>query len=80
MEGCEIATAVGSDRVVIVGSRLPGLHGHAWTRDEEHSFVEAFVPQPAVEALDICILLRLSRRDVAPLDAVFCDQPSMVSW
>ena len=30
--------------------------------------VEAFVPQPTVEALDRPILHRLARRDVVPLD------------
>ncbi len=35
----------------------------------EQMFVEAFVPKPAVEALDKTILHRFSRRDVVPIDA-----------
>jgi hypothetical protein len=36
----------------------------------EQRLVEAFVPQPAVEALDERMLLRLSGRDVVPRDAM----------
>lgn len=67
---CEIAkTAMRSHRVVIV---LPDCQFFAGMgKGREQRLVEAFVPQPAVEALDERILLRFSRRDVVPLDAVF---------
>src|SRR5438067_1550512 len=66
---CEIAnTAMRSHRVVIV---LPDYQYFAGMgKGREQGLVEAFVPQPAVEALDERILLRLSGRDVVPLDAV----------
>ena len=37
----------------------------------EHFFIEAFVAELAIEALDEAVLLRLSRRDVVPGDAGF---------
>ena len=36
----------------------------------EDLFVQAFIPQAAVEGLDVAILLRLARIDVMPLDLV----------
>lgn len=36
----------------------------------EDLFVQAFIPQTAVEGLDVAILLRLARIDVMPLDLV----------
>src|SRR5260370_22827925 len=61
---CEIAkTAMRSHRVVIV---LPACqHFAGMGKRREQRLVEAFVPQPAVEALDERILLRFSGRDVA---------------
>src|SRR6266550_6204327 len=66
---CEIAnTAMRPHRVVIV---LPDCQYFAGMgKGREQGLVEAFVPQPAVEALDERILLRLSGRDIMPLDAV----------
>ncbi len=67
---CEIAkTAMRSHRVVIVLPDCQYLAGMGKRREQR--LVEAFVPQPAVEALDERILLRFSGRDVVPLDAVF---------
>ena len=37
----------------------------------EQVLIQAFVPEPAVEALDEGVLHRLSWRDVMPLDAGF---------
>ncbi len=40
-------------------------------KGREHRFVQQFVPEPGVEALDAGVLLRLSRRDVVPFDLLF---------
>ena len=54
-------------RVVVVmppsGAQSPGVGAR-----REDRLVQAFVPKPAVKALDESILLRLARRDVMPGD------------
>jgi methylase of polypeptide subunit release factors len=37
----------------------------------EHCLIRQLIPEPGVEALDERVLLRLSRRDLVPLDLVF---------
>jgi len=71
---CEIAkTAMRSHRVVIV---LPGCQYFACTgKRREQRLVEAFVAQPAVEALDERILLRFPGCHSMPC---CCDQRSIV--
>jgi hypothetical protein len=55
-------TAVWSDRVVVA---LPDCQHFAGVgKGREQRLVETFVSQPAVEALDERVLLRLSGRDV----------------
>ena len=50
--------------IVIVA---PGLDDLArFAQADEHVFVQAFIPQPAVEALDESILYRLAGLDVMP--------------
>src|ERR1700730_5954016 len=71
---CEIAkTAMRSHPVVIVHPDCQYFAGMG--KGREQRLVEAFVPQPAVEALDEGILLRPSGRDVVPRDAVLLTGP-----
>ena len=46
--------------------RLAGL-----TQCAKERFIQAFVPQHAVEAFDEAVLLELSRRDVVPINTIF---------
>ena len=55
-------------RFVVVAP--PGLqHGAGVRQRAEQRLVEQLVAQPAVEALDEAVLLRLAGRDVVPADA-----------
>ena len=56
------------DVVVIVAAERQ--HSAGISQGFEDLLIEAFVPQAAVERLDVAILLRLSGVDVVPLDAV----------
>src|SRR5260370_231186 len=67
---CEIAKTAMRSHSVVIGVRACQYFG-GMGKGREQRLVEAFVPQPAVEALDERILLRFSGRDVVPLDAVF---------
>ena len=41
----------------------------------EHFFIEAFVAELAIEALDEAVLLRLSRREVVPFNLLHLHSP-----
>lgn len=56
-----------ADGVVVRPPRLKNLPGMA--QGGEQGLVEAFVPQPAIEALHEGVLLRLSQRDILPFHA-----------
>ena len=55
---------MGSDTVVIHPPCLKNLPGMA--QRGEQGLIEAFVPQPAIEAFNESVLLGLSRRDILP--------------
>ena len=55
--------------VVVVSPCADQLAGMA--QAGEQVFVQAFVPEPSVEAFDQAVLHRFSRSDVVPLDTAF---------
>lgn len=57
-----------AEAIVVEAPRLDGVPGLCQT--EKPVFVEALVPEPAVEALHIGILVRLARLDEVQLNAV----------
>ena len=44
----------------------------------EQRFVQQLIAQPAIEAFDEGVLLRLARRNVVPFDLPYLDQRSIV--
>lgn len=64
--GEPIETRVRAVMIVVVAPR--GNQMTSMAEVGEEMLVEAFVPQPTVEALDQPILHGLARRDIVPLD------------
>jgi hypothetical protein len=58
---------VGAGRVVVGAPRFDDQS--CFAEAVEQVLILAFVPEPAVEALDKGVLHRLARRDVVPFDA-----------